>query len=270
MKLARVAVLGVALGAGVIAAVLAVNLTSTEPVAPVVVNQQAIDTVDVLVATKDIPMGTTLTEDDVSWQEWPKAGASSRFLIRASDPDAMNQVVGAIVRSTLYAGEPLNDAKLIRSNQGFMSAILPKGMRAVATKISADTSAGGFILPNDRVDVIMTRRASDTADAPGGYQTETILHDVRVLAIDQTIEDVNGEKVVVGQTATLELTPQQAEILTVAQQMSDQLTLALRSIADNNAGPIGADAYHLIGGTRQSGAVTVVRNGVAKEVSGIR
>jgi pilus assembly protein CpaB len=270
MKLARVAILGVALGAGVVAAVLAVNLTSTEPVAPVVVSKQALNTVEVLVAAKDVPMGTTLTQDDVSWQEWPESGTSDRFLVRSSNPDAMNKVVDSIARSTVYAGEPISMAKLIRADQGFMSAILPAGMRAVATKISADTSAGGFILPNDRVDVIMTRRVGDTADAPGGYQTETILHDVRVLAIDQTIQDVNGEKVVVGQTATLELTPQQAEILTVAQQMSDKLTLALRSIADNNARPIGADAYHLISGTKDTGAVTVVRNGVAKQVSGIR
>ena len=114
-----------------------------------------------------------------------------------------------------------------------MSAILPEGKRAVATRIAADTSAGGFILPNDRVDVIMTRQAPNANGESGTqYITETILNNVRVLAIDQTIEEKNGEKVVVGQTATLELTPQQAQILTVAQQMSDRLTLALRSIAD--------------------------------------
>ena len=101
------------------------------------------------------------------------------------------------------------------------------------------------------------------------YLTETILNNVRVLAIDQTIEDENGEKVVVGQTATLELTPQQVEILTVAQQMSDRLTLALRSIRDAETGPFGADAVHLIGGTKEHGSVTVVKNGVAREVNSI-
>ena len=151
----------------------------------------------------------------------------------------MTAAVGAIARSTFYAGEPITEAKLIRTDRGFMSAILPAGKRAVATKIAADTSAGGFILPNDRVDVIMTRQ---TTTPPSGAAatssiTETILNNVRVLAIDQTIEDKNGEKVVVGQTATLELTPQQAEILTVAQQMSDRLTLALRSIADSPPTP---------------------------------
>ena len=113
-----------------------------------------------------------------------------------------------------------------------MSAILPSGMRAVATRIAADTSAGGFVLPNDHVDVIMTRQ--DNAEAggsPGGYVTETILNNVRVLAIDQTIEEQNGEKVVIGQTATLELSLKQAEILTVAQQLGDRLALALRSLS---------------------------------------
>jgi pilus assembly protein CpaB len=154
-----------------------------------------------------------------------------------------------------------------------MSAILPAGKRAVATKIAADTSAGGFILPNDRVDVIMTRQ-SGTANngATPKYETETILNNVRVLAIDQTIEEKNGEKVVVGQTATLELTPQQAQILTVAQQMSERLTLALRSLADSQVKPTDAaeDALHLIGGPDKAGIVKVVKNGVVTEQTSIR
>lgn len=272
MKTARVAVLGIALGAGAIAAFLALNLSSQESVEPVEVVERTVDTVDVLVAAEDLPMGSTIDADAVAWQEWPRNGVSDRFLVRSSDPDAIGEVVGSIARSTFYAGEPLSKAKLIRSDRGFMSAILPAGKRAVATKISADTSAGGFILPNDRVDVIMTREADGNGpDSLGNdYLTETILNDVRILAIDQTIEDVDGEKVVVGQTATLELTPQQAEILTVAQQLGDQLTLSLRSIADTNTGPLGADAFHLLGGTKKNGAVTVVKNGVAREVTGIR
>ena len=176
-------------------------------------------------------MGSTLTADLVQWQDWPRTAASANFIVRSDNPQGMTQVVGALARSTFYAGEPISEAKLIRTDRGFMSAILPAGKRAVATKIAADTSAGGFILPNDRVDVIMTRQMRGRRIAAGRrtqFPTETILHNVRVLAIDQTIEDKNGQKVVVGQTATLELTPQQAEILTVAQQMSERLTLALR------------------------------------------
>ncbi len=276
MKITRVAVLGVAVGAGVIAAVLALNLTSAPPPPPPTTAAEApADTVQVLVAAKDIPMGTTLSEASYTWRDWPRSGISDKFMVRSEGQggDVASQVVGSIARASFYEGEPISDAKLINSDRGFLSAILPEGKRAVATKISADTSAGGFILPNDRVDVIMTRRneAAQT-NATDPYLTETILHNVRVLAIDQTIEDQNGEKVVVGQTATLELTPQQAEILTVAQQMSDRLTLALRSIQDSTvtAADSADDAVHLIGGTKRNGAVTVVKNGVAREVSGLR
>jgi pilus assembly protein CpaB len=138
-------------------------------------------------------------------------------------------------------------------------------MRAVATAISADTSAGGFILPNDFVDVIMTRR-SDTGNAGSGFTTETILKNIRVLAIDQTIqEDEEGKKTRVGQTATLELTPQQAEIITVAQQMADRLTLALRSITDNKEK--GTDeADYLVSGNGRRGTVRLIKSGEVSEV----
>ena len=268
MKIARVAVFGVALAAGVVAAVLALNMNAARPTKQAAA-PETVKAIQVLVATKDIPMGSTIIDGSVEWQDWPQTGTSANFIVRSSSPDALTASVGAIARSTFFAGEPITDAKLIRSDRGFMSAILPAGKRAVATNISADTSAGGFILPNDRVDVIMTRQ-SDDGNGQQRYLTETILNNVRVLAIDQTIEDVNGEKVVVGQTATLELTPQQAEILTVAHQMSDRLTLALRSIRDVAGSALEADATHLIGGTKQNGAVTVVKNGIAREVTGIK
>jgi pilus assembly protein CpaB len=276
MRLSRVTVLAVALIAGIIAAFLALKLTSAPPATQEANLEAKVDTVQILVTTRDLPMGSTISSDAVQWQDWPRTAASGNFILRSQAPDGINKVAGALARSTFYAGEPISEAKLIRTDRGFMSAILPSGERAVATKIAADTSAGGFILPNDRVDVIMTRQMPGTADTPGGtaapeFQTETILHNIRVLAIDQTIEDKNGQKVVVGQTATLELTPRQAEILTVAQEMSQRLTLALRSIADANVKPGDAsgDAVHLLGGSKQGG-ITVVKNGVAREVGAIR
>ena len=146
-----------------------------------------------------------------------------------------------------------------------MSSILPSGYRAVATQIAADTSAGGFILPNDYVDVIMTRR-SDTATTTGGFVTETILKNIRVLAIDQAIqEDEEGRRVKVGETATLELTPQQAEIITVAQQMADRLTLALRSIKDAQEKTTGEADYHVSGNGRR-GTVRLIKSGEVSEV----
>ena len=193
MKVARVAVLGVALGAGVIAAVLALNLSG--PARALRSSDAAAPTGDadqVLVAAKDIPMGATLDDGPIvtgrSGRGTSSPPISSR---RETSPTPSTQVVGAIVRATFFAGEPISEAKLVRSDRGFMSAILPAGKRAVATKISADTSAGGFILPNDRVDVIMTRRVDRRSGAASGdeYLTETILNNVRVLAIDQTIEE---------------------------------------------------------------------------------
>ncbi len=114
-----------------------------------------------------------------------------------------------------------------------MAAILPSGMRAISTQISPETGAGGFILPNDHVDVILTRRDRDAEKAAGGevHTSETILTNVRVLAIDQNVEEKDGQKVVVGKTATLELTPRQAETLALSQQLGT-LSLALRSITD--------------------------------------
>lgn len=272
MKVARVAVLGIAIGAGLIAAVIALNLSAPAP-PPADVAAAPVPTTDVLVARNDIPVGSTLTADSVEWRAWPPTGVSDRFIKRVPGADQVEPIVGSLARASFYAGEPISEAKLIRADQGFMAAILPSGMRAVATRIAAETSAGGFILPNDRVDLIMTRRADpDTTGGGSEFLTETILNNIRVLAIDQTIEDQDGEKVVVGQTATLELTPRQAQILTVAQQMSDSLTLALRSIADSRVQPSDSelDAVHLIGGTKRNGAITIVKNGIPRDVSGIR
>ncbi len=283
MKLSRVAVLGIAAAAGLIAMVLALNLTAPAPApAPTPTQQQAdINTQKVLVATQDVAMGKTIASGDVAWRDWPKDSISSQF-ITGGTQKSESEVVGAIARAGFYAGEPISDAKLIRSDRGFMSAILPEGKRAVAIRIAADTSAGGFILPNDHVDVIMTRRVDQGSSGGNGpqFMTETILNNVRVLAIDQTVEKApakdgsnnNGTDTVVGQTATLELTPQQAQIITVAQQMSDRLNLALRSVSDSASKPSDAanDAVHLIGGPNGEGTVTLVRDGIAKQVTGIR
>jgi pilus assembly protein CpaB len=278
MKLSRVAVLGVAAGAGLIAMVLALNLTAPTPAQkPEPPKQADLNTEKVLVATADVPMGKTITDSELAWRDWPKDSVSPLF-VTGGTMDAKASVISAIARAKFYAGEPISTAKLIHSDRGFLSAILPEGKRAVALKIAADTSAGGFILPNDHVDVIMTRHV-DPGSSNGGpeYLTETILNNVRVLAIDQTIEKVDskdgkGTDTVVGQTATLELTPQQAQIVTVAQQMSDRLNLALRSVTDSapKASDAAGDAVHLIGGPNSEGTVTVVRNGVARQVTGIR
>ena len=147
----------------------------------------------------------------------------------------MENLTGMIVRMPFIAGEPIREAKLVNAKgSGFMAAILPSGMRAVSTQISPETGAGGFILPNDRVDVILTPRANRDAEKGGGQAARQFSRNIRVLAIDQNVEEKNGQKVVVGKTATLELLPGQAETLALSQQLGP-LSLALRSIADNSA-----------------------------------
>jgi pilus assembly protein CpaB len=268
MKVARVVVLGIALGAGVAAALLAMNLSRPAPPPAVdkAEGKPSMETVEVLVAKDNIAVGAKIDPAMLEWRPWPAAGLAATYISRTSSKDAMEEVGGTLAKSSFFAGEPITKAKLVHTDSGFMSAILPAGKLAVATAISADTGAGGFILPNDRVDVIMTRQVSTSDGGGDRYDTETILYNVRVLAIDQTIEDKDGEKVVIGQTATLELTPQQAEIITVARQVSSRLTLALRSVADAET-RVGKDATHLIGAETSGGGVTVVRNGRAREYS---
>jgi pilus assembly protein CpaB len=231
MKPARIVVLLIALVAGGIAALLAGR--SEPPPAPAPVAQ--IETVDVLVAAADIGLGTTVSGQELRWQTWPAAVASANFVRKSDRPDAINQLAGSIARQPFSAGEPIREAKLIKAKgSGYMAAILPKGKRAIAIDITPDTSAAGFILPNDHVDVILSRRDNKDADKAVGADTHTgeiILSNIRVLAIDQTVEDKNGQRVVVGKTATLELSPQQSEMLARAKLMG-VLTMSLRSIVD--------------------------------------
>jgi pilus assembly protein CpaB len=162
------------------------------------------------------------------------AAAGPYFIRKDAKPNAIEEFSGSIARSPMVSGEPVREAKLIKANgSGFMAAILPPGKRAVSTEISPETGAGGFILPNDHVDVILSRRAREGSGGGDTSSSETILNNVRVLAIDQAIEEKNGQKVVVGKTATLELGPREAETLALARQMGT-LSLALRSIADGN------------------------------------
>jgi len=231
MNRARIVVLSIALGAGGLAAYLASG--SREAAAPAPVAQ--LPTVDILVAKSDIGLGQSVKPDDLQWQAWPQA-TSGNFINRASKADAVKEFTGSIARSPFIAGEPIREQKLVRADgSGFMAAILPAGYRAISTEISPETGAGGFILPNDRVDVILSRREKNPdSRGPELTTSEIILTNVRVLAIDQAPKEKEGTSSMVGKTATLELKPEQAETLTRARQ-SGVLTLALRSIVDVNA-----------------------------------
>jgi pilus assembly protein CpaB len=240
MKAARLIVLGVALTAGGIAAYLASGSRQPEPKAPE--PPPALATVEVLVAKTDLIIGQTINEKDIGWQTWPAAAANASFIKKADRPNALSDFTGAIVRMPVAAGEPIRENKVIAGKGGgYMAAILPKGMRAVALEVSPTTGAGGFILPNDHVDIVLTHhdRNPDKPTDSDKFISETILRNVRVLAVDQTVGEKDGEKVVIGKTATLELNPQQAETLALAHQLGT-ISLALRSLVDSQS-PIPED-----------------------------
>ena len=258
MNTARIVVLTIALLAGGVAAYLASGLGDRPPPAETVTLQ----TVDVLVAKSDIGLGQTVTAEAVQWQTWPAATASNSFIRRNDRPDATTQVAGSIARAPFIAGEPIREPKLVKANgSGFMAAILPAGMRAVSTEISPETGAGGFILPNDRVDVILSKHDRSMDDRTGGtdiISSEIILTNVRVLAIDQAPKEKDGQSALIGKTVTLELKPDQAETLARARQ-SGTLSLALRSIADLNVVEAKSDDLVL----KRGDSVSVVRYGVS-------
>src|SRR4030088_1459918 len=261
MNTARIVVLTIAVGAGGVAAYLASGSDKPPPSAPVA----QLQTVDVLVAKADIGLGQAVTPGDIQWQTWPAAPASNIFIRRNARPDATKDVAGSIARAPFIAGEPIRELKLVKSNgSGFMAAILPTGMRGISTEISPETGAGGFILPNDRVDVILSKREKNAAlpNAPDIVNSEIILPNVRVLAIDQAPKEKDGQNAVVGKTVTLELKPEQAETLSRARQ-SGTLTLALRSIADLNVVENRSDDQ----GPKRGNSINVVRYGIPSQTT---
>ena len=264
MKAARLVVLGVAVAAGGIAAFLAAS--NKEPAPPPPPPQAALETVEVLVAKSDLTRGQVIDAADIGWQTWPSAAANSSFIKKSEQPNAMDQFVGAMVRVGMVAGDPIRGPYVVMAKgSGFMAAVLPEGMRAAAVDIAPDTSAGGFILPDDRVDVLLTRRDKDAEKQTGveKYVSDTILRNIRVLAIDQTIDDKNSNKTLLGKTATLELTQPQAEMLSLSRQVGT-VSLALRSIRDSKTTAEG------VGDTSrdESGAINTVRFGVSTLGSG--
>lgn len=238
----RIVLLMVALAAGGGAAWLALAMQSQPAVATIVQSAPPAPTQDVLVVSADLRSGQTLTEDNMRWQSWPESALNSAYISRSARPDALETLVGSIIRTRMIGGEPIREEKLVPLNAGFLSAILPSGKRAVAVRISAENTAGGFILPNDRVDVINTVARQGQGEGQKEHVSRTILSNVRVLAIDQSIDEKNKDEksktkaVFVGKTATLELDPAQAEIVT-AGEATGTLSLALRSASDNGEVP---------------------------------
>ena len=261
MKVSRLIPVIVAVVAAGGAGLVAMNLVSEEPA---VVEQAAIiapperPTVGILVASSDFDMGNRVTENNIRWEEWPEdtVDANPDFVRIDENPEALETFREYIALSNVISGEPVTAKKFASAERGFMSALLPPGKRAIATEISLSTGAGGFILPNDHVDVLSTRSTED-----GDSSTETLFENVRVLAIGQTIREEDGSPVVEGSTATLELSPDQTRVLTAARSTSSSITLALRSLSDKEGDSITnnrhkAGSVRMIMGGEVSTAVT--------------
>ncbi|MGV2102946.1 Flp pilus assembly protein CpaB [Rhizobium sp. 21-4511-3d] len=258
MKPARLLILSVAVVAAGLAGLLAMQLAGRGGVVTQV--QSVVEkepTVNVLVSSANLAVGSRIDEKTVHWMPWPQDGVVQGFITETEKPDALKELQGAVVRLPIFEGEPIRAEKVADSNSRILSALLPAGKRAVATEISVATGAGGFILPNDRVDVIMVRKGQGTDK----FITENVLNNVRVLAIDQQIQEKeDGSKAVVGTTATLELTPDQSKVLIVAQQMADRLSLTLRSVADAQEQDTTAADY-LLSGDNGNALVQVIKSG---------
>ncbi|MBU3890798.1 Flp pilus assembly protein CpaB [Methylosinus sporium] len=254
MNKAQIVVLGVAVAAGGGAFLM---MSGSAPEAPKIVQMIPTQpqTDNVLVATRDLSYGTALAEPDTNWIEWPIGAVPQGVLRKSEAPNAKEELRGSYVRNPISNGEPVRRERLVKGpTAGLMSTLLPAGHRAVAIDISPNTTAGGFILPNDHVDVMRTFRDADRGrEGAADLSSEIILTNVRVMAIGPIVETKNGESVVTGATATLDLEPRQAELVILAQR-TGQLALMLRSMADAHDDDKQASAA--------DDSLTVVRFGV--------
>jgi pilus assembly protein CpaB len=218
---------------GAPASQVAAPVASPAPVAPATTAAE-----EVLVAAVDLTSGQTLVGDSIRWQAWPESALHPSHITRRQEPDAANTLLGKAVQMQIGAGEPIRRGAFVAAKPGALSASLRTGHRAVAVRITAENTAGGFILPNDRVDVIVTVAQEGRKEGDRRHVSRTILKNVLVLAIDQSAEDrplagntkeekATSKPTLLGRTATLEVTPPQAEALAAGEAMG-MLSLALR------------------------------------------
>ena len=258
---------GLAIGSAVMAGLLAKKAIGQKPVQQTEVVKK-IKTTDVLIASKDIEVGEKLNPGTVVWKTWPSDNVQESMITKDEKPDAETTLAEGRASVPMFEGETILEKKIVfPGTSGFMAAVLPKGMHAISVAISPRSSAGGFILPNDRVEVIITRKISGTKNQI--VKSETVISNVRVLAINQIFKQAKeGEDVSLkeGETATLELTLPQAEILTRV-ETEGELTLVLRSIAETDGkdveiGPQLSEKYQNTKGAGVNGDTLFVRYGI--------
>src|SRR4051794_24687244 len=180
-----------------VAALLAYYIPSVfvqAPPTPVMVEKQ-VDSTDVLVARTDIAVGQTVNEGNFRWIAWPTSATSHSYILKPNGGlEKMRSLSGSIARAPILAGEPITAQKLVKAGDGgVLAAILPQGMRAISTRIKAETAAGSLILPNDHVDVILIRKLH-SRNGQEDTVVDTLFRNVRVIAIGQQIETKEGKK----------------------------------------------------------------------------
>lgn len=272
MSPVRIIVLLVALGAAGMAALLLGGVFGKKNQAVAAAAPQ-VQMSEVLVAARDLDIGSPVGPDDLKWQKWPTDAVAGGYVTKETNPQGLENMIGAIARTTVFAGEPVTDVKLVRAeSSNFMAAALAPGMRAVSVEIREETGAGGFIKPNDRVDVILTTEAGNSDDGAKQAVARTLLQNIRVLAVGQTFRDSAGsaeasvETQQTAKTATLEVSPAEAELLQQGGEIG-KLSLALRGLAGSDKPVV---ELRIPAGTagkkRSSSTITIIRYGEVTQV----
>jgi len=237
----RVILIGglVVLGAVVFTQAQKLGQPTAAPVQAPVVEVEQIEYQDILAASADIPFGGRLSDANIKWKQWPAEAMSPEYVTREDRPEALQDFQSGVAKAPIYVGEPISERRIVMvGDKGLMSGLLTPGMRAVATEISTESASGGFIQPGDHVDIILTQEVEEPALPGQGrskdtYEANTVFSNVRVLAIDQTFDiDEEGGASIEGSTATLELSPGDAELLQVA-IASGELSMVLRPIGSS-------------------------------------
>ncbi|MDP3460355.1 MAG: Flp pilus assembly protein CpaB [Hyphomonas sp.] len=240
-------------------------LTETVTRDQVVIQEKEVSEVDVLTVTRDFAIGETIKAEDLIWSPWPKANLVEGYYVQTTVPASIETLTGAVIKAALYKGEPLLPQKVvIKGEQGLLAAMMDPEMRAVSVQISAESASGGFILPNDRVDLILTydQSADTQRGIPERTIATTIIKNVRILAIDQNFAtNAEGETARLGSTATIEVSPREAELVAMAMRRGE-VSLALRPLDQMVSGTDRNPRTELLDGSDGAGAgITIIRNG---------
>ncbi|MFN4183927.1 MAG: Flp pilus assembly protein CpaB [Hyphomonas sp.] len=229
-----------------------------------VVQTEQVSEIKVLITSRDLAIGDQIKADDLKWSVWPEKGVVEGQFIETAAPGAIEEITGATVKLPIYKSEPIMPQRIVkRGEAGLLPLLMSADMRAVSVEISPESASGGFILPNDRVDLILTYELTPTATnglRDSRTVSQTILQNVRVLAIDQTYAPTTAEETArLGNTATLEVTPSEAELVALSQRKG-RLTLALRPLDEMAISAPRKPRLGLNSGDDEGSAVMIIRN----------